>query len=173
MSPDQTPPARRRRASMLAPFDYRLLLGLLTFAVACLIAMWLASRDFLPGARMFPYFITAAGVVIAGIAILRVWLGHEPAAGPGQALPDDDDVAIRTHRKAAWMLLGIAAYFLGIALIGFLVSTGIFLVVFSRLYKQSLTYTAILVAVCLTAAYVLSQIFGLYLPKGWLLESFY
>jgi hypothetical protein len=165
-------PTAPRRTSALSTLDKRVLLGLLVLAGGSFVAMWAASRGFMPGARLFPYFVSAAGVAMALIAIFRVWAGHEPAAAPGQVLPGADDVPSEMYLKVFRLILGIAAYFVAVMLVGFILATGVFLFVFSRRYGQSLIYCAVLTATCLAGALAISHFLDLYIPMGWLLEAF-
>lgn len=160
----------RRRVSTLPALDRRVLLTFLGMTLAVFVIMWLASRDFMPGARMFPYFLTAAGVAVTVGALLRVWWGIEPSKGPGQILPDKNQDARLEYRIAIRLMGGIAAYYVGIALVGFTIASALYLVAFARWYGQSYAYAIVTTAVALALVYTLSAVLNVYLPAGWLVE---
>jgi hypothetical protein len=156
------------RSSLLPRMDRWLLLTLLSVVLCGFAVMWLGSRGFLPGARLFPYFIAAIGIVVTLGALVRVWLGIEPAAGPGQMLPNADEDARATYRMAGLLVCAIAAYFVAIALVGFIVATAAFITLFARRYGQSYVYAIVAAVAALCSVYVLSALFDLYLPPGWI-----
>lgn len=163
--------SRFARTSVLPKLDYRVLLGFLTVILAVFVATWVASSDFMPGARLFPYFVAATGTLITLLAIVRVALGVEPSRGPGQVLPTRDDDAIAAYRKSAAILGGIALYFAGVFVLGFMVSTAIYIVTFLRLYGQSYLYGACCAAGALVFVYALNWALDLHLPMGWLYDN--
>jgi hypothetical protein len=156
---------------VLPTLDYRVLLGFLTLILVTFVATWVASGGFMPGARLFPYYLAAAGTLITLLAIIRAALGVEPSRGPGQVLPSRDDDATAAYRKSAAILGGIALYFVGVLLVGFMVSTAIYIVTFLRFYDQSYLYGVLCAAGALTFVSVLNWALDLHLPMGWLYDN--
>lgn len=154
------------RRSNLPRLDRNVLLGTLAVMAVVFIATWLASRDFMPGARLFPNFVAGLGVAVSLVALIRVWLGVEPGQGVGQVLPDPNESAWPAYRHAGIMFGSISVYYLGILFIGFMPATFIFLVAFARVNKQSWVFALTGAVMALAFVYGLSELLGLFLPWG-------
>lgn len=154
------------RRSNLPRLDRNVLLGTLCVMALVFIATWLASRDFMPGARLFPNFVAGLGVGVTVIAILRVWLGIEPGQGVGQVLPNPNESAWPAYRYAGIMFACISAYYLGVFFLGFMPATFIFLVTFTRYHKLPWTFCLGGAVMALAFVYGLSELLGLFLPWG-------
>lgn len=157
-----------KRKSLLPDLDKRVLLGSLGLIAVTFLIIWIVSRDFLPGARMFPGFIAVAGGIVTLIAIARVWLGMEPAQGPGQVIPPADEDVWPAYRFALVVVMGIVAYYIGVFLIGFMPATGIYLIVFGLRYGHSYKYIGATTCGSLLFVYALDAALDLHLPLGWL-----
>lgn len=162
---------KRTRQSVLPRLDKNVLLGTLAVMTLIFIATWVASREFMPGARLFPNFVAGLGVLVTLAAIIRVWLGIEPGQGVGQTLPDPDESSWPAYRYAGIMFASICAYYLGILIIGFMPATLLFLAAFLRVHGQTWLFTVAGAILALVFVYGLSVLLGLYLPWG-LLERF-
>lgn len=163
--------SNKGRRSVLPRLDKNVLLGVLAVMVILFIVTWAASREFMPGARLFPNFVAGLGLIVTLVAIVRVWLGIEPGQGLGQILPEQDESPWPVYRYAGIVLGGICVYYLGISLLGFLPATGIYLIVFLRIHKQSWRFTLIGTVLALIFVYAVSASLDLFLPWG-LLERF-
>jgi hypothetical protein len=159
---------RAKRTSMLPPLDRYVLLGLLGLVFCAFLSTWIASHDFLPGARLFPYVVAIAGSLLTLVAMLRVWMGSEPAGGPGQTIPEADDDALSAYRTAVLIIGGIVAYYIAIWLLGFIVATALLLVGFARVYRQSYLYAGVTACAALIFVYTINVTLDLHLPAGWL-----
>lgn len=159
-----------KRNSILPRLDRLVLLGFLGIVLGALLSVWVVSQDFLPGARLFPEFLAGIGGVITVIAIVRVWLGQEPAMGPGQVIPAGDEDAFATYRQALVTFGSIAVYYVAVLLLGFMVATAIYLFVFARAYRQSYTYAVITTCAAVAFVYGINAALDLHLPEAWLVS---
>lgn len=157
---------RKMRASVLPPLDRRVLLGFVVTLLVVFFAMWLASAEFMAGARMFPRFVGAIGLLASAAALWRVWTGKEPMHGVGQTLPEPDEQSHESYVKALRVLMGIALYYAGILLAGFLIASAAYLIVFARCYREPFRQSVIVAVICVAAVYVLDRTFDLFLPRG-------
>jgi hypothetical protein len=159
---------RIRRTSILPRLDWFVLLGLLGLVIITFVITWIASYDFLPGARLFPYFVAAIGGLVAVAAFVRVWMGFEPGSGPGQTIPTADDDAWAAYRTAALIVGSIGLYYAAIWLVGFLVATALYLVCFARAYQQSYVYAVLTACAALAFVFTINVTLDLHMPIGWL-----
>lgn len=164
---------RKSRASVLPPLDRRVLLGFVVTLLIVFFAMWLASADFMAGARMFPRFVGIIGLLASAAALWRVWTGKEPMDGVGQTLPGADEQTHESYVKALKLLAGIALYYVGILLVGFLIASAAYLIVFARCYREPFRQSVIVAVICVSIVYVLDKTFELFLPKGLLLAALF
>lgn len=151
--------------------DRRVLLGTLVFALVMFVAMWFGSRGFLPGAQLFPDALAAVGLLVTLVALLRVWRGIEPAESPGQG-PREEAESADVYRKALLYLGGIAVYYVGVLVIGFLPATALLLFLVARAYSQSYRYAIASTVAGVGAVWALGTLLDLYLPLGWIVELF-
>ncbi len=154
----------------LPAIDRNVLVGTLILVGIGFGATWIGSRDFLPGARLFPGVLAAVGAVMTVIALTRVWRGLEPSSSPGREASSEEQSRI-AYRRAAAILASVAAYFAGVYLIGFLPATALFIVAFARVYGQSYRYAAAAACAALAGIWALSFSMDLFLPIGVLTEA--
>lgn len=164
---------QRASRSLLPVWDRNVLLGIVTFGLLVFIAMWLTSAGFMPGARMYPRFVAGVGVLVAALALWRVWTGKEPRGGAGHELPGRDESVRDVYTRALKLVASIALYYLGILLFGFVLATAVYLVAFARRYGESWLRSVVVAAVCVTLVYVLDKTIDLFLPKGLLLSALF
>jgi hypothetical protein len=158
--------------SALPELDRRVLLGTLFAVLSAFAAAWIAARGFLPGAQLFPYFVSGVGITLTIAALTRVWRRLEPSAGPGQTVTTPDQ-SRATYRRAITLVGSISAYYLAIYFIGFMPATALFVVVFARTYSQSYLYAAGAALAALLGVFVLSYSLDLFLPRGLIVETLF
>lgn len=157
--------------SALPEFDRRVLLGTLFVVLLGFAAAWIGARGFLPGAQLFPYFVSGVGIALTIGALTRVWRRLEPSGGPGQTVSRADQ-SRATYRRAIILVGSISLYYLGIYFIGFMPATALFVVVFARTYSQPYVHAVGAAIAALVGVFVLSFFLDLYLPSGLIVEMF-
>jgi hypothetical protein len=147
-------------------------LTLLTFWLVVFVYVAIETRGFPNAARIFPQYVSYAGIALVVLSYLRLFLPKLlPSAKPGSGFTGDLPAEPERDGGAAHPLvyLGWAAgYYLTIALIGFFPGTLAFLLAFLKTQPQVTWATALKwTSGVLLMAYGMGLLLQLRWPQGW------
>ena len=148
--------------------DRKTLIG---FVTAVGILFFVLNRDangFLPDARLYPFVMTATGMAIAVLALLRVFMGQEPIldSASGKTEAESDEQQRKAYRQAGLYALFIVGFYLGIWVVGFRIAAAIFTFSFIRYFGLSAYKAAAYAVAGLVLVEALSRLLQLVLPSG-------
>jgi len=151
------------------------LLGFLAVALIVLFVLNRVANGFLPDARLFPFVMTAVGCVLGLAALGRVLLRQEPIQDSSLGKGDDETLEKQRHAylEAAFYLVLISGFYLGIWLVGFRLAALLFTFGFMKHFGQSTRHALSYALAGLVLIEVLSRLLQLVLPGGfWYLLGF-
>ena len=160
---DKTQYSRKTRFDL----DRKVVFGLSIFILIFFIYMFVAATGFMSSARTYPFFTSLTGVIVTGIAIIRVWRGKEPVKDMDESkIFQDTEPSINFYRKAGIYIGSFVLYYFGIWILGFLAATGIYIFLFIYYKSRSIRFSIFLTLAGLALTLFLSWLLELFLPQG-------
>ena len=122
-------------------------------------------------ARLAPLLLLIPGIILAGVQLWRIHRRPNLIMGEGIAEEDGEGFEINApFDQEMWMTGWVVAFAAMIWLIGFLVATPLFLILYLRLWaKESWALVLTLAAITTLFIYLIMEVFfSIILYRGWL-----
>ena len=122
-------------------------------------------------ARLAPLLLLIPGIILAGVQLWRIHRRPNLIMGEGIAEEDGEGFEINApFDQEMWMTGWFVAFAAMIWLIGFLVATPLFLILYLRLWaKESWTLVLMLAGISTLCIYLIMEVFfSIILYRGWL-----